>query len=359
MQTSTERGAPAELTDTPALPSISVIIPVFDAQDWIEPTVRHVEAAVRRSAFSDVEIVLVDDGSGDRSGEVMDALTSELPLRIVHQENSGRFIARLRGLEAAHGSSAFLIDIRVFVDDTALAFLAEQLRAHPDRQVWNGHTRTATSWKPWTRFWNPLTFMAWRTYLAKPTTTSFGIDDYDDYPKGTGFFFAPRQHLIDLCAAFDTSYDDVSKASDDTLLIKPLAETMRINISPDFGGLYFPRDKFGDFIRHSYFRGTTFVDGHLRPGNRFNTLFWRLVPIGIVGAAALLRWPKRVGTSAAVGLATLPLAGRAVGIPLADGMSFAVLAPLFTVVYSTGIARGLWMRFRARATPPGTARSQH
>ena len=44
---------------------LSVVIPAFNAQDWIEPTVARVRGAFERAGIDRVEIIVVDDGSSD------------------------------------------------------------------------------------------------------------------------------------------------------------------------------------------------------------------------------------------------------------------------------------------------------
>lgn len=334
------------------LPTLSVVIPVYNAAEWVGPTVAKVESALDRAGWDDAEVVIVDDGSSDGSDRAIGALECRYPLVVVSQANEGRFPARMSGLEAAHGEFVLLVDIRVHVDEDALLFLADRLQEEPSRRAWNGDVRTAVSWKPWTRFWNPITFVAWRRYLHDPVDTSYGTADFDHYPKGTGFFFAPRLQLLELCKSFDSSFDDISMASDDTLLLRPLAESDRINIAPGFSAVYFPRDDVRSFMRHTYFRGTTFVDGHLRPGSRFNRLFWATVLLAPIPACVTLLRPRQTAAAAGAGLASLPLILRAAGVPLADGASFAVLLPVFSVTYAAGVVRGLRLRRHARKTTP-------
>jgi glycosyltransferase involved in cell wall biosynthesis len=328
--------------------SLSIIIPVYNGEEWIAQTIEHLERAVAKAGLEHAEFVIVDDGSSDRTSSVVEALHTGLPLTFIKQPNQGRFLARLHGLEAAKGETALLIDLRVFIDEDALAFVFEEMGRDPAKLVWNGHPRTASSAKPWTRFWNPITFIAWRRYLGNPRLTSFGVDDFDHFPKGTGLFIAPVAELLELCEQFDSNYDDISKASDDTLLIKPLAERHRINIAPQFGAVYFPRDSFADFLRHSYFRGTTFVDGHLRPGQRFNRLFWTASGAGLVLAVFGMRRPRLAAKATVVSVGVLPVGLASAGVAPGDAASFTALLPAFGVTYGAGIIRGLFMRSRAK-----------
>jgi glycosyltransferase involved in cell wall biosynthesis len=66
--------------------SISVIVPVYNEEDLIDEAVRKIHAFLA-GAFNDLEIIVVESGSTDRTPEIVDALASELhSTRVYHQE---------------------------------------------------------------------------------------------------------------------------------------------------------------------------------------------------------------------------------------------------------------------------------
>src|SRR5690554_1596493 len=83
---------------------ISVIIPLYNKQATIKRTIE----SVLSQTFQDYEIIVVNDGSTDRSVDVVDAIRSD-KIRVVHQANRGVSAARNRGiLEARHNWLALL-----------------------------------------------------------------------------------------------------------------------------------------------------------------------------------------------------------------------------------------------------------
>jgi dolichol-phosphate mannosyltransferase len=90
--------------------SISVVVPALNEIDNLEPTVLTLLTALR-ATIDEYEIVIVDDGSTDGTGEVADRLTTEhLPVRAVHNEsNMGIGYSYERGYRAA--SKEFLVYI--------------------------------------------------------------------------------------------------------------------------------------------------------------------------------------------------------------------------------------------------------
>lgn len=95
-----------------ARPSISVILPAYNEEAVIERSVRHV-ADVLRGLADDYEIVVTDDGSRDRTGEVLASLANEqkLHLRVVtHEHNRGYGAALASGFDAARKDLIFFTD---------------------------------------------------------------------------------------------------------------------------------------------------------------------------------------------------------------------------------------------------------
>ena len=76
-------------------PFFSVLVPVYNVKKYLDECVE----SLMSQSFPDYEVVLVDDGSTDGSGEMCDAWQARFPERIqvVHQENRGLIMARLTG----------------------------------------------------------------------------------------------------------------------------------------------------------------------------------------------------------------------------------------------------------------------
>ena len=89
------------------MPAISVIIPVYKVEPYLDACV----SSVVGQTFSDLEILLVDDGSPDRCPELCDAWAQKDPrVRVIHQENGGLSAARNTGIEAAKGEFLAFVD---------------------------------------------------------------------------------------------------------------------------------------------------------------------------------------------------------------------------------------------------------
>lgn len=89
------------------MPKISVIIPVYKAENTLSRCID----SVLSQTFTDHEVILVDDGSPDKSGEICDRYALEHEnITVIHQENSGVSAARNRGLETARSEYVMFLD---------------------------------------------------------------------------------------------------------------------------------------------------------------------------------------------------------------------------------------------------------
>ncbi|MFL5950838.1 MAG: glycosyltransferase family 2 protein [Gaiellaceae bacterium] len=320
-------------------PSLTVVTPVFNEAAELPQTIDALARALERSPF-EAELLLVDDGSSDGSAGVASAAArGRLPLRSISQRNRGRFEARRAGVEAAEADWVLLLDGRVRIRPDALAYVARELDA--GRHVWTAHVEVDSEGNRYGEFWKLLAELAWADYFADPRDTSFGVDDFDRYPKGTTCFLAPRVLVAEAIAAFRSSYEDTRHANDDTPLIRWIAERERINVSPQFACDYRPRTTLAAFMRHSFHRGVVFLDGHGRVESRFFPAAAAFFPLSAAVALGSLRRPGVAVWSAAAaggGAAALGLARRRSPEEI---RTLALLAPLYAAAHGAGMWRGL------------------
>lgn len=87
-------------------PFISVVMPVYNAGDYLDSSVR----SLLQQTFSDFELILVNDASSDNSGNIADRLAREdTRIRVIHKEvNAGSSLARNTGPGICSGSVCVL-----------------------------------------------------------------------------------------------------------------------------------------------------------------------------------------------------------------------------------------------------------
>ena len=106
---------------------ISIIIPVYNAEDYIEPCLE----SIMSQDFLDYEVIVVDDGSTDRSGEICDRFAERDPrFKVLHKVNGGVSSARNEGIEAAQGEYLMFVDSDDALLPGALKVLSEAAEDH-------------------------------------------------------------------------------------------------------------------------------------------------------------------------------------------------------------------------------------
>jgi len=112
------------------MPTISVIIPAYNAERTILETVE----SVRQQTFSDFELIVINDGSTDRTLELLN--TVEDPrLKIFSYENGGAAVARNRGISHATGDFIAFLDADDLWTLDKLELQLVALQQHPEAGV--------------------------------------------------------------------------------------------------------------------------------------------------------------------------------------------------------------------------------
>lgn len=106
-------------TETPRLPLLTVIVPVYKVEDYLSQCVN----SILSQDYTNLEVILVDDGSPDSSGAICDRYaTTDARVKVVHKANQGLGMARNSGLEIATGDYVTYIDSDDwYVDNSVLS----------------------------------------------------------------------------------------------------------------------------------------------------------------------------------------------------------------------------------------------
>lgn len=103
---------------------ISVIVPVYNVEAYLEKCVE----SILKQTYTNLEILLVNDGSTDTSGELCDQLAQrDQRIRVIHKENGGLSDARNRGIEEASSDLIGFIDSDDYIDEDMYETLYRQM----------------------------------------------------------------------------------------------------------------------------------------------------------------------------------------------------------------------------------------
>lgn len=101
-------------------PFFSIIIPIYNVAPYLERCIK----SILSQDFTDYEMILVDDGSSDKSGQICDDYARRYDhIRVIHKENGGLSSARNAGAEIATGEFIWWIDSDDWVEEQSLSIL--------------------------------------------------------------------------------------------------------------------------------------------------------------------------------------------------------------------------------------------
>lgn len=105
------------------IPEVSIIMPVYNSEKYLEETIR----SIRRQTMKNFEVICIDDGSDDRSLEILhQAAKADRRFKVVAQENRGAGAARNAGLKQAKGRYLAFIDSDDLYDSIFLEKMLSQ-----------------------------------------------------------------------------------------------------------------------------------------------------------------------------------------------------------------------------------------
>ena len=106
---------------------ISVIVPVYKVEKYLEKCVN----SILCQSYSDLEIILVDDGSPDNCGKICDEIAlKDKRIRVIHQENKGLAAARNAGLVIAQGKYVAFVDSDDTIESGAYLMLHNMIETY-------------------------------------------------------------------------------------------------------------------------------------------------------------------------------------------------------------------------------------
>lgn len=102
---------------------ISVVVPVYNAEKYLD---RCVESVILQD-YENWELLLIDDGSMDQSGNICDKYGEEERIVVIHQKNQGVSVARNRGLQLATGEYVIFLDADDWIERNLLYYISHKM----------------------------------------------------------------------------------------------------------------------------------------------------------------------------------------------------------------------------------------
>ena len=107
------------------MPDLSVIIPVYNTEKYLEQCIR----SIQKQTYSNIEIILVDDGSPDNSGRICDKYAQmDKRIEVIHKENGGLSDARNKGIDISKGKYITFVDSDDYIEEMYIESLYKAIK---------------------------------------------------------------------------------------------------------------------------------------------------------------------------------------------------------------------------------------
>ncbi len=104
--------------------TLSIIVPVYN----IEKSIKKCIDSIRKQTYENLEVILVDDGSTDNSGEICDEYAKiDERIHVIHKNNEGPLMVRFVGIEKARGEYITFVDSDDWIDKEMYNDLLKEL----------------------------------------------------------------------------------------------------------------------------------------------------------------------------------------------------------------------------------------
>jgi glycosyltransferase involved in cell wall biosynthesis len=221
--------------------SITVIVPARNAERCLETALN----SLRRQTFRDFDLLVVDNGSMDRTGEI----AARLAGAVVYEQKAGISNARNAGLRTASGAIIAFTDADCMVDERWVETIARFFADHPDEQIVTGETKIPQAG-----------FLADSiSSLGFPGGGHLGfakmwhVDQQGYTNKFTGCNFAFRREVLQGVGLF---HADLIAANDDIeMSLRLIRNGVRIRFLPNLIVYHEPRANLRSFSRWHFSRG--------------------------------------------------------------------------------------------------------
>ena len=120
-----------------SMAEVSIIVPVYQVEKYIRQCVD----SILGQTFTDFELILVDDGSTDRSGEICDEYAGmDERVKVIHQKNCGVASARNDGMSRANGCYLCFVDADDWIEETMIEKCISYMKVHDADVLRHGNT---------------------------------------------------------------------------------------------------------------------------------------------------------------------------------------------------------------------------
>ena len=201
---------------------VSVIIPLYNK----ERTVARAVESVLNQSYREIELLIVDDGSTDKSCEIVAEKFDDSRLKIIHQKNSGPGCARNRGIKEAKGQFVAFLDADDCWYEDNLKNIVHWFDAHPDVNV------AAAMYYEYSKQLDMASYCAKRG--VEPGLYCISNDLKPDIAESMILFFHVGNAVVRSCVAskYGGFYEQRCVTGEDTIFFMRLLANEKFGILP-------------------------------------------------------------------------------------------------------------------------------
>ena len=128
------------------IPKISIIVPVYNSETTIERCI----VSLISQTYTNIEIILINDGSKDKSGQICDSYSNkDNRIKVYHKTNEGVSIARNLGIKEATGEYVLFVDSDDYLSLNACeSLIYKQGLSASDCVIFGFNQLSGTIWAP-------------------------------------------------------------------------------------------------------------------------------------------------------------------------------------------------------------------
>lgn len=308
---------------------ISILIPVYNEAKAIDDLLDSIDQI--DYPREDFEVVVVNDGSTDSSGEVVKRHKN---VRLInHDKNLGRFDARKRAMNEAKYDNLLYIDSRCLAPKEIL----NNLRGKKDNVI-IGHSRGLKNETIFEIFYSAIRRQFFRRYYKESKNRIILTkENFDVYPKGTTVFFIKKNILKEIIDKHGHTFN--RESSEDTRLFSYILDKENIIIDPDLWIINYGRDDTLKSLHHVIERGLHYTDYYLK---RKSLKHWIILLIPVIGIFSVFFLLKNFGIVLIIPLISLWLLISVYLDPIpSKSLKIFIIGPVLVTLYYFGIIKGL------------------
>lgn len=187
-------------------PTLSIIVPVYNMEKYVERCIH----SILTQSFTDFELIVIDDGSKDKSCEIISEIAKEdKRIKLYAYPNGGVSVARNRGLKLAKGVYLMFIDADDYISDKYLEHIMSQVYEYKaDIYIW-GITKDLLNGQK-----KPITPSLSGLYTKKDFLTEFVKDQYSTC-KGLFGYISNKLLKTELLFSRNIIFDEAMKLMED------------------------------------------------------------------------------------------------------------------------------------------------